>query len=308
MPRFDRPFSLCETISGVFAEICDKYDIDSTWLSWQFERAIWTGKTSPLRIGTNELVQKRSIKEGVEKVTFEIRFDHEHPNDVTAIRFTELPTKKVFLVTQTSIQHVQDETKCPLWVELPPAARKEDIGAIQALLKVEVCCTDWKDFLPKEPWTALERAHLVMASGDEFWLKKQVIHKDMTTHSLSQALETKIAEVDELKKEVDRLTRELEETNACQAAPSSPTTPPSPARKKRRLVLTPAKPPPKKPTSAKTAPAKTAGYDTRHLVPVETPTRTRATEKRPLGDESDPESRILFESLPRRDSFGARKW
>lgn len=277
MSRTDRPFTLCETVSGVFAEICDKYAIDNSWLSWRFERAIWTGEASPLRFNTNDLVQKRPIKEGINKIMFEIAFDHENPNNIRSIRFNELPSRKVYLVTQTSIEHVREETKCPLWIELPPAARKEDIGAVQALLRVDICCPDWKDCLPKEPYTTLERAHLVVAADDIFWIKKQVIHKDMATRDLSNALETKIAEINELKKELDQLKRQLEEEkNASKATPGAATTPPSPAKKKPRVILTPKAKTLKKSTVPNTAPAKAAGYDSRHLVPAQTPTKMRA--------------------------------
>lgn len=279
MPRSDRPFTLCETISGVFAEICDDYAIDNHWLSWQFEREIWAGKPSPLRVDTNDLVQKRPMKEGVSKVVFEIDFDGENPNTIKWIRFNELPSKKHYIVTQTSIDHVREDTKCALWIELPPSARKEDIQAVQALLKVEVCCTEWKDSLPKEPCTALERAHLVVATEDEFWLKKQVIHKDMATRFMSMALEVKIAEMDELKKEVERLQRELDDKkNTSQAVKT-----PSPPRKKARKLATPKTQTPKTQTPntqtparkllLNTAPAKTHSYETRHLVPAMTPTR-----------------------------------
>lgn len=282
--KMSRPavFTLCETISGVFAEICDGYSIDSAFLSWQFERGVWTGKTSPIRISTNDPQQKRPMKEGVEKVTFEIEFDTENPNDIKCIRFTEFPSKKVYLVTQTSIDHVREGTKCPLWVELPPAARKEDIGAVVALLRVDICCDDWKDSLRKEPYTALERAHLVVANEDKFWLKKQVVHKDLASRVMSIALETKIAEIDELKKEVERLQRELEKKKVAQVAQVAPAVEtPSPPRKKARKIATPKTQTPKKIMAApNTAPAKTNGYESRHLVPAQTPTKARVAAQR----------------------------
>lgn len=291
MPRVERPFTLCETVSGVFSEICDKYGIDSTWLAWQFERCIWAGDDSckPFRISTNDLVQKRPMKEGIAKVTFEIEYDHDNPNEIKCIRFSELPSKKIFTVTQTSILHVQDETKCPLWIELPPGARKEDIGAVQALLKVDICCADWKDFLPKEPHTTLERAHLVVANGDEFWIKKQVVHKDMVARSLTDALKAKVIEVDELKKEVERLRREVDEKNEIETD-AILYTPKSPARKKIKINSTPKNTTTPKQAPARapaTAPAKTAGYDARHLVPAVTPTKKRT--KRALDDLDDEE-------------------
>lgn len=296
MPRSAGPFTLCDTISGVLAEICDGYGIDNHWLSWQFERAMWAGSASPLRLDTNSLVQKRPLKEGVSKVVFEIEFDCKDPNTIKWIRFHEVPSRKHYIVTQTSIDHVREDTQCALWIELSPAARKEDIQAVQALLKVGICCTEWKDSLPKEPYTALERAHLVLASGDELWLKKQIIHKDMATRTMSTALDDKIAETDALKKEVERLQRELELANQKNAAKVIQT--PSPPRKKARKLVTPrtkspkssqtsiqqtpVQPTPNGQTSLarkalpSTAPPKVNNFETRHLVPVMTPTRYRS--------------------------------
>lgn len=298
MPPADRLFTLCETVSGVFGEICDAYAIDSSWLSWQYERAVWTGKVaSPMHLTTNALHQKRPMKDGVDKVMFEIEFDTERPNYIKCIRFTEHPSKKVFLVTQTSIDHVREDTKCPFWIELPPAARKEDIGAVVALLRVDICCNNWKDSLPKEPHTALERAHLVVANEDKSWLKnqlilkgQQVILKDQASRAMSNALATKTFEVDELKKEVERLQRELEEEKAAQRAPREMRTP-SPPRKKNRKTATPRRSAaPTAPQPPNTAPAKTNGYDGRHLVPAQTPTRARLV----YDDGGDRDDEILY--------------
>lgn len=348
MPRVsvDRGFSLCETVSGVFADICEGYDIDNAWLSWQFERAILKGEKSPLHVNTSSLVQNRPMKEGVDKVVFEVEFDQANPNTILCIRFNELPSRKHFLVTQTSIAHVREDTKCPLWIELPPGARKEDIGAIHSLLRVDICCNEWKDFLSQKPYTTLEQAHLVVASNDEGWLKNQIIERNMAVRKMAVILKDKETELDGLRKEIERLKLELEGKNASlEVALRKPATPPPPpSRKKPRLAMTPKTKAPKNAQTPKnqtpasdtitaeafrgpntqfhtptnrtgrtplptgrtpqpwfpnlkgpsTAPAKTAGYETRHLLPAQTPTKLNSTTKRARDDDDYDDDAILY--------------
>lgn len=111
---------------------------------------------------------------------------------------------------------------------------------------------------------------------------------------MSMALETKIAEIDELKKEVERLQRELEvKNNEAQVAPAVET--PSPPRKKARKIATPKTSTPKKAMAApNTAPAKINGYESRHLVPAQTPTKTRATAQRGFVSHDDDDDVMIY--------------
>lgn len=263
MPPPKTHFSLSETVAGVFAEICDAYNIDNHWLSWRYEREILTDGASPFRINTNDLVQKNRLKEGVDKVTIEIEFNQDNPNVLKWIRFNELPSKKHYLVTQTSIDHIQQNTGCPIWLELPPAARKEDIGAVQALLKVKVCCNEWKDFLPISPYTELERAHRIVAAEDIDWIRKQLAHKDSVALRLTNALECKIAEVTALQEELGKLKIQLEEKSV----------EPDEREIKKRRVLTPKTRTPKTPKTAKASTLKGSDSSVREE-PATTPTKT----------------------------------
>lgn len=167
-----KDFSLCETMAGALHMVGEAYGIDGCWLPWQFERHVLLGGANPFRITTS--AYPRNFKDGVDKVSFEISFDNKTPNLVKYISFDELPSKGKYIVTQTSIKHLREGgASCALWIEIPKGADREGISGIQSLLKAEICCAEWKDFLPPEPETPMERAQLVIAQGDTEWLKKQ---------------------------------------------------------------------------------------------------------------------------------------
>lgn len=171
MTEFRKGFILCETVAGALHTVSEAYGMDGCWLPWKLEKHVLTGGTTPFNITTSEY--PRSLKDGVDKVNFVIEFDNDKPNLVKSIRFDELPSKGKYVVTQTSMKHLQDGGNCALWIEIPKGAEREGITAVQSLLKAEICCAGWKDHLPAEPETAIERAHLIIACDDIEWVKRQ---------------------------------------------------------------------------------------------------------------------------------------
>lgn len=204
-------FEISEDVDGVLRELCEAYGLDHCLLSWRFERHVMIQGASPFRMSTSDFSNKASLKDGVEKVEFEIEFSHSNGNEIKWIRFHEHRSNKWYIVTQTSIQHVNGENECSLWLELPRGFRKEDMAAVQNFSKVKLCCEEWKDFLPAHPETALERAFLVFASEDVDWIKKQLVHQTANTARLTNTIAFKNIEVSALKNEVDSLKSKLEE-------------------------------------------------------------------------------------------------
>lgn len=211
MSSAKREFRLSEDLDGVLRELCKAYEIDASLLSWQFERHALLNGATPFRFSTDDYMNQVVLKDGVTKIDVEVEFSNSNPNDIKWIKFQEMPVKKTYLITQTSMMHIHSDSTCPLWIELPPRATKEDISAVQNLIKVEICCSEWTDFLPAAPETALERAFLVLASKDEDWIKKQLIHKDAVAVRLTNALAFKNIEVTALKNEVQNLKEKLDE-------------------------------------------------------------------------------------------------
>lgn len=211
MSSTKREFRLSEDLDGVLRELCKAYEIDASLLSWQFERHALLNGATPFRFSTDDHMNQVVLKDGVTKIDIEVEFSNSNPNDIKWIKFHEMPVKKTYLITQTSMMHIHSDSICPLWIELPPRAIKEDISAVQNLIKAEICCNEWTDFLPAAPETALERAFLVLASKDESWIKKQLIHKDAVTVRLTNALAFKNIEVTALKNEVQNLKANLDE-------------------------------------------------------------------------------------------------
>lgn len=206
-----RDFDLAEDVDGVLRELCKAYGLDASLLSWQFEKHVILNGATPFRMSTNDFANQVSLKDGVDKVEVEVEYSHANANDIKWIRFHEMPNHKFYIITQTSMKHIRQESTCPLWIELPQDSRKEDMATVQNFLKVEICCGEWKDFLPASPETALERAVLVFASEDVDWVKKQLIHKDAVTGRLTNALAFKNIEIAALKNEVENLKGKLDE-------------------------------------------------------------------------------------------------
>lgn len=204
-------FRLSEDVDVVFRELCKAYGIDGSLLSWQYEKHAILNGEAPFKLSTNDFTKQVELKEGVEKVAIEVEFAESNPNSIKSIKFHESPSKKSYIVTQTSMLHVNEESNCPLWLELPQGARKEDISAVHNLLKVKICCNNWQDFLPASPKTALERAWLVVAEENVDWIKKQLLHKDTVTGRLTNSLACKNLETTALKKEVENLQVKLDE-------------------------------------------------------------------------------------------------
>lgn len=301
-------FRLAEDIDLVFRELCKAYGVDGSLLSWQYEKhAILHGET-PFKMSTSDFTKQVELKNGVEKVVFEVEFAEVNPNVIKFIKFNESPTKRFYIVTQTSMLHANEDNTCPLWLELPLGARKEDIGAVQNLLKVNICCKEWADFLPAAPETALERARLVVAEDDVQWIKKQLLHKDSLTSRLTNTLACKNLETVALKKEVEKLkvqldeklapTKEFEEkeiimkeeiedlkTKLAQQVElmealelDSPTPAPKMPTLKKRKFASP------KPRTAAASTPKTAPYTRSIFDPMVTPTRSARTSRTPLPD------------------------
>lgn len=205
-------FSLGDQMAGVFAEICEKNGITSCWLQWKFELAVLNDDSSPFTIDTNSDARCGRLKDGVKKVTFTIDFDYNNPNFINYIRFTEVHEgreNKHYIVTQTSIDHVHEDAECELWLELPPGTRKEDIGAVINLWKVQICCGRWQEFLPVNPFTQLEKAHRVVAGENVEWLKTQLIKRELVVVRLSEDLENKDRDLAKLTDELSELNMQL---------------------------------------------------------------------------------------------------
>lgn len=198
-------FSLGDQNAGVFAEICEKNGITPCWLQWKFELAVINGDCSPITIDTGNDPRCGPLKDGIKKVTFVVDFDHDNPNTINYIRFKELhedSENKHYIVTKTSIDHVQDDVDCKLWLELPSGTRKEDIGAVINLWKVEICCRKWRYFLPANPVTQLEKAHRVVAVENIEWLKTQLMKRE-------EVVVRQMEELSEKDSEIEKLTNDL---------------------------------------------------------------------------------------------------
>ncbi|KUI68741.1 hypothetical protein VM1G_04072 [Cytospora mali] len=205
-------FSLGDQMAGVFAEICEKNAIASCWLQWKFELAILNEDSSPFTIDTNNDARCGRLKDGIKKVGFTIDFDHVNPNIINYIRFTEYhggSENKYYIVTQTSIDHVHEDAQCKLWLELPPGTRKEDIGAVINLWKVQVCCDEWKEFLPSNPVTQLEKAHRVVAVENVQWLKTQLMKREAVVTRLDEELAQKDRDIASLTDDISELQMKL---------------------------------------------------------------------------------------------------
>ncbi|KAJ4390632.1 hypothetical protein N0V93_004229 [Gnomoniopsis smithogilvyi] len=209
MTATQKSSSLCETVLGALHTVSEAYGMDGCWLPWQFDKHVITSGATPFRITTNEY--PRSLKDGVHKVCFEIEYDNDKPNLVKFIRFKELPSKRKFVVTQTSMNHLKDDTEadCSLWIEIPKGAEREGIAGVSSRLKANICCDQWKHYIPQSPETEIERDQLIIAQDDRDWLKRQAIFKDNTNQNLSFALGSSISEIAALKEEVAKLNDEI---------------------------------------------------------------------------------------------------
>lgn len=205
-------FSLGDQLAGVFAEICEKNGIASCWLQWKFELAVLNDDPSPFTIDTNNDARCGPLKDGIKKVTFTVAFDYDNPNFINYIRFTEVhegTENKHWIVTQTSIDHVHEDAECKLWLELPPGTRKEDIGAVINLWKVQICCDRWKEFLPANPFTQLEKAHRVVAGENVEWLKTQLMKRELLVTRMNEDLEQKNQDIARLTDDIRALNLQL---------------------------------------------------------------------------------------------------
>lgn len=206
-------FALGDQNAGVFAEICQKNDMTPCWLQWKFEIAVLSEATSPVTIDTKSDALC-GLKSGVNRVVFIIDFDHNNPNVINYVKFSESydnAEKKHFVVTQTSVDHVHEDTGCNLWLEVPPGALKEDISAVVGLWKVQICCDGWKDFLPANPATQLEKSHRVVSEGNAEWLKKQLIRREGFLVHQNAELAAKSKENESLTAQVSKLSMQLAE-------------------------------------------------------------------------------------------------
>ncbi|KAI3400504.1 hypothetical protein diail_2703 [Diaporthe ilicicola] len=204
-------FTLGDHNAGVFAEICKKNEMPLCWLQWKFELAILNGATSPVAIDTKS-DGVCCLKSGVNQVVFAIDFDQKNPNVINYVKFKESyedREKKHFVVTQTSIDHVHEDTGCDLWLEVPANALHEDIGAVVNLWKVKLCCNGWKDFLPVCPATQLEKAHRVVSVDNVEWLQKQLIRTVGFLKSKSVELAAKDKDIENLTTQFSEVSMKL---------------------------------------------------------------------------------------------------
>lgn len=207
----NRDFVLSEDVDGIFREVCKAYGLDASLLSWQFDKHVMLDGATPFRLSTNNFEQQVTFKDGVKQLEVEVEYNNTNANDIKWVRFHEMPSNKYYIITRTSMQHIDQDSTCSLWFELPQESRREDMSTVQNFSKVEICCEAWKDFLPESPETALERAFLVFASEDVDWIKKQLVHKDAVTGRLTNTIAYKNIEIAALKNEVDRLKGQLDE-------------------------------------------------------------------------------------------------
>lgn len=206
-------FALGDQNAGVFAEICKKNDMTPCWLQWKFEIAVLSEATSPVNIDTKSDALC-SLKSGVNKVVFIIDFDENNPNVINYVKFSESydnAERKHFIVTQTSVDHVHEDNGCNLWLEVPLGALKEDISALVGLWKVQICCDGWKDFLPANPATQLEKSHRVVSEGNAEWLKKQLIRREGLLVHQNAELAAKSKDIESLTTQIGELGMQLAE-------------------------------------------------------------------------------------------------
>ncbi|KAG6366770.1 hypothetical protein INS49_000950 [Diaporthe citri] len=247
-------FALGDQNAGIFAEICQKNGMTHCWLQWKFEIAVLSDATSPFTIDTKSDALC-GLKDGVSKVIFTIDFDQNNPNVINYIKFSEFYNKSVkkhFIVTQTSVDHVQEDTACKLWLQLPPNALHEDISAVVNLWRVQICCDEWKDFLPANPATQLEKSHRVVSEGNAQWLKKQLIrregllaHNNAELAARNKDIESLTTQISELSMQLADAEKKLEDSQSLSLA-----TP------RKRKLLTPKSRARKTPRTARTAPEK----------------------------------------------------
>ncbi|ROW08021.1 hypothetical protein VPNG_06060 [Cytospora leucostoma] len=249
-------FSLGDRIAGVFAEICEKNGITNFWLQWKFELAVLNDEYSPFTIEANNDSQCGHLRDGVKKVAFTVDFDRDQPSVINYIRFTEFhdgAENKHYIVTQTSIDHLHEDTDCMLWLELPSGTRKDDIGSVINLWRVKICCDRWQDFLPTDPVTQLEKAHRVLAGENLEWLKMQLLKRDSVVARMEEELEQKSREIDKLTGEVSELHMQLADMeNELKEARSREVA--SATKRKTRTPKSRVRQTPKTPASAKASP------------------------------------------------------
>ncbi|POS77161.1 hypothetical protein DHEL01_v204453 [Diaporthe helianthi] len=219
-------FALNDQNAGVFAEICRKNGMTHCWLQWKYEMAVLSEANSPFTVDTKS-DSLCSLKTGVNRVVFTIDFDHDNPNVINYVKFSEVyeSTRKYFVVTQTSVDHVHEDNACPLWLEIPQSALLEDISAVVNLWKVQLCCNEWQNFLPANPATQLEKSHRLVSEGNAAWLKKQLIRregllteKDMELAARNEDVESLSMQIDELNMQLAEAEQELEKTRSLSLA------------------------------------------------------------------------------------------
>ncbi|KAK7748959.1 hypothetical protein SLS53_000984 [Cytospora paraplurivora] len=249
-------FSLGDRIAGVFAEICEKNGITNFWLQWKFELAVLNNEYSPFTIEASNDSQCGHLRDGVKKVAFTVDFDQDQPSVINYIRFTEFhdgAENKHYIVTQTSIDHVHEDTDCKLWLELPSGTRKDDIGSVINLWRVKVCCDKWQDFLPTDPVTQLEKARRVLAGENLEWFKMQLLKRDSVVARMEEELEQKSREIDKLTDDISELHVQLADMeNELKDARSRETA--SATKRKTKTPKSRVRQTPKTPASAKAYP------------------------------------------------------
>jgi hypothetical protein len=174
--------------------------------------------TSPFTVDTRSDALCE-LKEGIDKVVFTVDFDHNNPNIINYVKFSESyddgPDKtlkrKHFVVTQTSVGHVHEDTMCPLWLEIPQSVLSEDISAVVNLWKVHLCCDRWTDFLPTNPVTQLEKSHRLVSEGNAAWLKTQLIQREGLLANKNAELAARNKDVEDLATQVCELSMQLAE-------------------------------------------------------------------------------------------------
>ncbi|KAL1879847.1 hypothetical protein Daus18300_001686 [Diaporthe australafricana] len=204
-------FTLGDQNAGVFAEICKKNGMPHCWLQWKFELAVLNEATTPVSIDTKS-DPVCGLNNGCNKVVFTIDFEMSNSNVINYVKFTEYYEdceKKHFIVTQTSVDHIHEDTGCDLWIELPSTAIHEDICSLMSMWKVNICCDGWKDFLPNSPVTQLEKAHRVIAADNAEWLKKQLMRTVGVVKYKNMELAAKKKDIEDLTTHISEVSMKL---------------------------------------------------------------------------------------------------
>lgn len=167
-------FSLNEANADLFAQISDIYSIDTSWLAGQYTTFVDRKGLTPFCI-TSGCLLRELVRDGVAHVTFSIDFSSADKNDIKSISIREEPSKKHWLVTQTSLAHIKTSPECRPFIDISSVRQLRGYPRVSDLLAVQLCCDDWKLCLNKR-WqhTDLERVQYDEARSNVYCLGQKL--------------------------------------------------------------------------------------------------------------------------------------